>query len=257
MQVKDPGITNVNGKMNVLYKIFSSPEELANYFAAELIDRIKAAEKRKKFLSIAISGGNTPGLLFSVLSEKYSSSVDWSFVKLFWIDERCVPPDDPESNFGMTEKMLLSKIEIPSGNVFRIIGEDDPSKEALRYSAVIERYTRSKRHIPVFDVAILGIGDDGHTASIFPGNEQLLLSHKICETAVHPLSNQRRITITGKVINNSEEIFFLVTGSNKSQIVNDIFRNSSVSGMFPAAHIKSVNGTTTWLLDDEAAKFIF
>jgi 6-phosphogluconolactonase len=243
--------------MNIAYKIFSSPEELADYFAGELIVRIKAAEKEKKPLAIAISGGNTPKLLFSVLGEKYSSSVDWSFVKFFWVDERCVPPDDPESNFGMTEKILLDKIEIPSGNVFRIIGEDDPSKEALRYSAVIERYTRSKRNIPVFDIVILGMGDDGHTASIFPGNERLLSSDKICETAVHPLSGQRRITITGKVINNSDEIFFLVTGNKKSQIVNDIFRNSSVSGIFPAAHIKSVNGKTRWLLDNDAAKFIF
>jgi 6-phosphogluconolactonase len=237
-------------------KIFRKPHDLAGYFAKVLSTRINRAAKKEEPINIALSGGSTPKILFSILAEKYGRSTSWNYVHIFWVDERCVPPDDPESNFGMTEKILLSKIEIPSGNVFRIIGEDDPSKEALRYSAVIERYTRSKKNIPVFDIVILGMGDDGHTASIFPGDKRLLASEKICETVVHPFSNQKRVTVTVKVINNSKEIYFLVTGIKKSEIVNEIFRNSSVSGMFPAAHIKSINGTTTWLLDNEAAKFI-
>jgi 6-phosphogluconolactonase len=240
----------------VNYKIFLTPEELANGFAEELIGLIKVAEKRKTSLTIAISGGSTPRLLFSVLSEKYSSAVDWSVVKLLWVDERCVPPDDVESNFGMTNKILLSKIEIPSENVFRIRGEDDPEKEAERYSVVIDNQIRQINSIPVFDIVLLGMGEDGHTASIFPGNEKLFSSKKNCDVAVHPVSGQNRITLTGKVINNARSVFFLVTGISKADIVNEIFRNSAVSGMFPAAHVRSLNGKTTWLLDNEAGKFI-
>jgi 6-phosphogluconolactonase len=242
--------------MKILYKIFFTPEELADSFAEELTGIIKAAEIKRRLLTIAISGGSTPGLFFSVLSEKYSTAVDWSFVKLFWVDERCVPPDDAESNFGMTKRILLSKIEIPSENVFRIRGEDDPVKEAARYSGVIDNQIRQINSNPVFDIVLLGMGEDGHTASIFPGNEKLFSSKINCDVAVHPVSGQKRITITGKVINNARSVFFLVTGKNKAEIVNEIFRNSAVSGMFPAAHIRSLNGITTWLLDNEAGKFI-
>jgi 6-phosphogluconolactonase len=242
--------------MKILFKIFLTPEELANGFAEELIRFIKVAEKRKTSLTIAVSGGNTPRLLFSVLSEKYSMAVDWSVVKLFWVDERCVPPDHTDSNFGMTNKILLGKIEIPSENVFRIRGEDDPVKEAARYSGVIDNQIRQKNSIPVFDIVLLGMGEDGHTASIFPGNEKLFSSKINCDVAVHPVSGQKRITMTGKVINNARSVFFLVTGKNKADIVNEIFRNSAVSGMFPAAHARSLNGITTWLLDSDAGKFI-
>lgn len=238
------------------YRIYETPEILAEAFAEELVARIRKAEKDKSTLTIAVSGGNTPRLLFSVLAEKYSKAVKWSFVKLFWVDERCVPPDNPESNYGMTERILLRKINISSGNVFRISGEADPEKESSRYSETIRKNTRRKKNIPVFDIIILGMGDDGHTASIFPGNEKLFTSEKICEVAAHPVSGQKRITITGKVINNAEAIFFIVTGNKKADIVNDIFRNSAVSGIYPAYHVSSLKGITTWLLDNYAGKYI-
>jgi len=242
--------------MEVLYKKFSTPEELAGSFAEEIISLIKITGKKKKYVSIAVSGGSTPKLFFSVLAEKYSGTVDWKIIKLFWVDERCVPPDDSESNFGMTEKILLSKIEIPSENVFRIRGEDDPVKEARRYSDVISNQIIHKNNGPVFDIIILGMGEDGHTASIFPGDEKLFKDRKNCNVSVHPVTGQKRITITGKVINNARSVFFLVTGSNKSNIVYEIYRNSEVSSMFPASHVKLLNGKITWFLDYESGKFI-
>jgi 6-phosphogluconolactonase len=242
--------------MNRIFKIFPAPEDLAEAFAEELANRIKKAEKSGSPVTIAISGGNTPKLLFSVLAEKYSSVLPWSMIRLFWVDERCVLPDDPESNFGMTQKILLNKIEIAPENIHRIHGEADPVKEASRYSNVIIANTYKKENLPVFDIVILGMGDDGHTASIFPGNMELLSSEKICDTAFHPVSGQMRITITGKVINNSDMIFFLVTGLNKANIINEIFCNSANAGKFPAAHIQSTHGKTTWLLDREAGKYV-
>lgn len=242
--------------MEVLYKIFSTPEELADAFAEEVISLIKTTGKRKKFVSLALSGGSTPKLFFSVLAEKYSEAVDWNKVKIFWADERCVPPNHSESNFGMTEEILLSKINMPPENIFRIHGEDDPAQEAERYSEVIRSQVAHKENIPVFDIIILGMGEDGHTASIFPGDEKLFSVTKNCEVAVHPVTGQNRITITGKVINNAQSVYFLVTGSNKSIIVSEIFRNSEVSRMFPAAHVKLLNGKITWFLDFESGKLI-
>jgi len=242
--------------MKILYKIFSTPEEMADGFAEEIISLIKTTGEKKKFVSIAISGGSTPKLFFSVLADKYSGAIDWTTVKLFWVDERCVPPDDSDSNYGMTVKILLSKIKLPSENIFRMRGEDDPVKEAERYSDVISNHVNHKKDVPVFDIIILGMGEDGHTASIFPGDEKLFTDRKNCNVSVHPVTGQKRITITGKVINNARSVFFLITGSNKSSIVNEIYRNSEVSRMFPAAHVRLKNGKITWFLDYESGKFI-
>ena len=239
--------------MNRSIKIFPTPQDLAESFASDLAKSINKAAEKNEYITVALSGGSTPRLSFSLLAEKYSQSVDWNYVHLFWVDERCVPPDDPESNFGMTNRFLLSRIKIPKKNIHRIRGEADPVKEAERYSAEIMKYTLQKNHLPSFNIMILGMGDDGHTASIFPGNTKLFSVKKFCDTAVHPVSGQRRITLTGKVINNAGEIFILVTGGKKAKIMNEIFSKNENSAMFPAAHINSNNGSTNWLLDEEAA----
>lgn len=242
--------------MNILYKIFPTSVELANGFAREITELIKKIAKKKKFVSIAISGGNTPKLFYSVLAEKYSGSVNWNAIKLFWVDERCVPPDYNESNYGMTEEILLSKINIPRDQIFRMRGEDDPQQEAERYSDLIRKNITHKNNSPVFDIIILGMGEDGHTASIFPGDEKLFSETKYCAVATHPVTGQKRITLTGKVINNSRSVFFLVTGSNKSGIVYEIYRNSEDSRLFPSSHVKLSNGKLAWFLDHESGKFI-
>ena len=140
------------------------------------------------------------------MANSSSDLVSWERVHFFWVDERCVPPEDPESNFGVAKSLLLDKIKIPSKNIHRIMGEMDPSEEAIRYSAEIAGSTVTKGRLPAFDLIILGLGEDGHTASIFRGNNKLFFSEKICETTVHPVSHQKRITITGAVINNADNI---------------------------------------------------
>ena len=241
--------------MKTTIKIFPSPNELAENFAEDLVKMIIESAERRKTFTVALSGGSTPGLLFSVLGERFSDSVPWKFVHLFWGDERCVPPDDPESNFGMTKKVFLEKIKIPPANIHRIIGEKDPSEEALRYSNEIAGFTSEMAGLPVFNLIILGLGEDGHTASIFPDNNKLLNSEKICEVAIHPLSFQKRITITGKVINNAENVVFLVTGENKAEVVSAIIERPGTVD-FPAARIDPKTGLLKWYLDDAAAKMI-
>jgi len=241
---------------NASYIIFPSPVEVADHLASEFITRVQKAVEKKTPLAVAVSGGNSPGLFFSLLAEKFYSSVDWSFVKFFWVDERCVPPDNEESNYGMTYKLLLGKIAIPEKNILRMYGENDPEKEAARYSSLLAGNVKMRGNFPSFDLVILGMGDDGHTASIFPGDDRLLNSNKICETAVHPVSGRKRISLTAKVINNSDEIFFLVTGSKKSKIVYEIFSGSAISANYPASHIKPEEGNVLWLLDTESGKLI-
>ena len=153
----------------------------------------------------------------------------------------------------MTKQYLLDKIQIPKENVYRILGEDDPSKEAERYSTVIKKIIPERNKLPSFDLIMLGMGNDGHTASIFPNQLHLIRSEKICETAVHPLTFQKRITLTGTIINNSSQIIFFVTGENKSKILTDILNPSDRSSSFPAAYIKPINGKLSWYLDKDAA----
>jgi len=167
-----------------------------------------------------------------------------------------VPPDDEESNFGMTQEFLFSKVNIPPSNVHRIFGENEPQKEAIRYSEIIKSRLNLKNDFPEFDLILLGVGDDGHTASIFPDQMKLLNSEKICEVAIHPSSGQKRITLTGKVINNSERIYFLVTGKSKAEVVAEILEKKNGYLKYPAANINSYNGNILWYLDKEASAWL-
>ena len=238
--------------MDNIVKIFPTPEKLAEEFALEIIRSVDESLRKIKPFTLALSGGSTPELLFRLLGEKFAASIPWHQVHLFWSDERCVAPDDPQSNYGMVLSTLLSKIEIPGVNIHRIKGEENPEEEALRYSSEISLNTRARNGRPVFDLVLLGLGEDGHTASIFPGHPELLESDKTCEVAYHPVTGQKRITLTGRVINNAEEVAFLVTGTKKEIVVDKLFKKDPDSLNYPAAHIVPVNGRLSWYLDREA-----
>jgi 6-phosphogluconolactonase len=242
--------------LEAIFKIFPTPSELAEAFAEELTERINIARKSGLPFTLAVSGGNTPRLLFSILAEKYCSSANWGNVQFFWVDERCVDPVDPESNFGMIKSILLDKIKIPDSNIHRIKGEDDPVKEAERYAQEILLNVLSKDHLPAFNQVILGMGNDGHTASIFPDNPDLLCSENLCEVSVHPLTGQRRITLTGKVINNADFVTFLVTGQNKAGLIDEIYYKKAQFMNYPASYIVPSRGVITWYIDKKAGELI-
>jgi 6-phosphogluconolactonase len=242
--------------LNNPVKTFATPFELAESFALELIDEINTAEKRQKPISVALSGGSTPDLLFSLLGENFSKSANWKFVHFFWGDERCVPPSNQDSNYRSAYIKLLAKIDIPENNVHRIRGEEDPVNEAIRYSQEISSSTRIREGLPVFDLIMLGLGEDGHTASIFPQNIELINSDKICEVAVKPVTLQKRITITGRIINNSDSVVFLVTGNSKSEVVGRILNKNQMALHYPAYHIMPHHGKLRWLIDVEAGRLL-
>jgi len=232
--------------------IFKSPEDLAAKFADQLMNWVE--NYSEKTFHLAISGGKTPDLLFSALVRKYSESTLWQKVHFWWVDERMVPPTDPESNFGVANSLLLSKISIPEENIHRIKGENTPENEALSYSRQIKEKLPSQNGWPVFDLILLGMGDDGHTASIFPDQMYLLNSDNVCEVATQPFSGQKRTTLTGKTIFNASRICFLITGSNKAEKLKEIWNNPEQAKLLPAAHIHSENGDLIWFIDEVAAK---
>ena len=229
---------------------------LAEEFSKELVNEINTQLKEKDKINIALSGGNTPNAIFKELAASYKEKLNWEKINLFWGDERCVPPEDSESNYGMTKKHLLDYIKIPSKNINRILGENDPHGEAKRYSDIIRNSLNSVNNLPEFEIMLLGLGEDGHTVSIFPNQMELLGSDKICEVAFHPRTKRRRITLSGSVINNSKKIYFLVSGKSKSFAVGEILNKKSDYLNLPAAHIKPVNGELIWFLDKEAASGI-
>ncbi len=231
-------------------KIYDDIEALTGGLVEKISEIVSRADS--KAVNISLSGGSTPKKIFDIISNEYESLFKWDNINLWWGDERCVPPDDPESNFGMTEKHLLNKINIPSKNIFRIIGENIPDEECTRYGSLIKEKIVSQDGIPVFDIVLLGLGSDGHIASIFPDQIHLFDSLNICETAVHPETGQKRITITGNIINHAKYIIVLVSGSTKSSIVGNVINDES-DDKLPVEYISPVLGEYIWFLDSDAA----
>jgi len=233
--------------------VFISVDELAEFAVSLLINKI-AETSEGEFVTLALSGGSTPRQIFDYISSNDRGRINWGKVKFFFVDERCVPPDDAESNFGMSRHYLFENLEILDENIFRIFGENDPESEAIRYSSVICENVPMVDNFPRFHMVWLGLGDDGHTASIFPDNTRMFQSSRICEVALHPQSRQKRITLTGPVINNASEVIFMVTGSGKAEIVDRLLQQANTG--LPASFVKPEDGKLIWLLDKDAAKLL-
>ncbi len=234
-------------------RILDNPKEVAEVFAKSLVLLLKTD---KRPFHIALSGGTTPKLLFNVLAEKYAKKVNWNGIHFWWGDERLVPPTDNESNFKMTQEHLLKHINIPAEQIHRVKGEMQPLKANSQYINEIKNSLPLENNLPVFDLVILGMGSDGHTASIFPNQLELILSEKICEIASHPETGQKRITLTGKVINNAKRVVFLVTGEQKKERVAEIINRHSEATKLPSFYIKPYNEQLTFYLDKAAAEGI-
>ena len=233
-------------------KIYDSKQEVAEKFSAYFRD-MAVGDKQ---IHIALSGGSTPKIVFDYLAANYANEINWENIFLYWGDERCVPPTDSESNYKMTVDHLLSKIDIPKDNIFRVKGENDPEAEAVRYSDVLDSQLPQVKGIPQFDLVILGMGDDGHTASIFPYNIELWDADENCKVALHPDSGQKRVSITGKIINNAKHVAFLVTGAGKTQKVTEIINQKDNYTKYPANLVKPTSENLVWFLDKDAAKDI-
>ena len=236
-------------------RVFPDPEALAQSIATILIkdlDRIEADQ----FYTVALSGGTTPEYIYRYLSDNYAQRISWDKLLVFWGDERCVPPEESDSNYRMAYESLLQNVPIPDANIFRIRGEIDPVAEAKQYSDLVSSVVPFYNGIPQFDLMLLGLGDDGHTASIFPDRPDLLTTLQLFDVAVRPGTHQKRITATGRLINNSSRIYFIVTGRQKASIVSEIIEAKAGSDRYPASRVSPGSGQLVWLLDSEAAALL-
>jgi 6-phosphogluconolactonase len=237
--------------MDNLY-IFDTPAQQAQALVDRFCYFTNENLKIQDHINIALSGGSTPAKFFQKLA-KQNRRIPWENLHLFWVDERCVAPDNADSNYGMTKKYLLDKVNIPAININRIVGEATPESEEKRYSRLLLDKIGLKDGWPVFDWILLGLGEDGHTASLFPGSPLLEEIRSITKTARHPISGQRRITLTFPVLNHAKTTTFLVSGSSKSEVIRNIFKSASKMSDIPATRIVPVDGIVEWYLDKDAA----
>ncbi len=238
--------------MNQTVHIFKSIDELSQFFAEKLAANILKTPQGK-FFSLVLSGGSTPKKVFEYLAANFSDKIDWQKVLIFWGDERCVPPESDESNYRMAKVSLLDHIHVPDHHIFRIKGEEEPYAESGRYSELVQQYLLKNNDFR-FDFMMLGLGEDGHTVSVFPNNMSLLDSKRLYEVSNHPETNQIRITATGEVINQAKTVVFLATGSSKSEMVASVIMKKVGSEKMPASMVHPKSGELIWLLDEHAAR---
>jgi 6-phosphogluconolactonase len=240
--------------MNENIHIYKNTAELSEGFTSLLKEELD----KKEIVNISLSGGTTPKALFKYWTANYAKTLAWEKIAFFWGDERCVPPEDPMSNYGMTKDLLLDLVEkIDRKKVHRIHGENEPEEEVDWYEDIMDKYLPKENDLPCFDLFMLGLGDDGHTVSIFPNQISLWNSPHNCIEAKHPETWMPRISMTGRIVNNARNIAFLVTGKNKAEKVKQIIKQrEEFFDIYPAAKVNPTNGNLHWFIDEEAASLL-
>jgi len=232
-------------------RLFPDAPSLARGAAEMIAGTVAAAVASRGRCAVALSGGTTPRLLFRLLAAEYLDRLPWPQVHFFWADERAVPPDHEESNFRMAQTELLARLSLLTEQVHRIRGELIPAAAAEAYEADLQGYF-GEAGPPVFDLILLGVGEDGHTASLFPGDGALTEEHRWAVPAYSPATANWRITLTLPVLNNAAAVLFLVSGEAKAGVIGAILGQGERDA-YPAGLVQPVRGSVAWLLDQEAA----
>lgn len=231
-------------------------EAVAVAAAAFITERIvKTLEKQERF-TIALSGGNTPKRLHHLLSHPpYKDQIDWDRLHIFWGDERYVPLDDERNNARMAYDTLLNYVNVPDEQV-HIMKTDlpDPGESALQYDSILHRYFGKSENS--FDLLLLGMGDDGHTLSLFPGTEVVHETRKWCTSFFLEQQDMFRITLTKSIANRSACVLFLTTGKGKASALQHVLNGPTNINLYPAQTIQPENGETHWIIDTAAASLL-
>lgn len=234
-------------------EIVATAVDLFHAAAEEFVLAARAAIGAQGRFTVALSGGSTPKALYSLLASNYAGFA-WNRVFMFFGDERHVPPSNPDSNYRMANETLLTKIAIPSENVFRVSAENpDAAAAALEYETQIRRFFALKPgEFPRFDLILLGMGPDGHTASLFPDTAALDENSRLVVANWVAKFNTDRITFTLPVLNRAAEVMFLASGAEKADMVRQVLQGKN-SPQLPSQRVQPSDGKLLWLLDEAAA----
>lgn len=239
-----------------IIKIFPNIDSLSQWAAQMLSESCSnAIAARGRFL-IALNGGSTPIRLFQLLASDYRDKLDWKKTHIFWGDERCVPPDDPESSYGQARGLFLEQVKIPDSNIHRINGDLQPAEASKDYALVLKRFASPPLEWPRLDLVLLGVGEDGHTASLFPQSPVEASEPVLAVTGHYQNRPAERITLTPLVFNSARTVIFMAVGENKavtlSEVLSDVYRPD----LYPAQRIKPKDGELIWLVDKAAGKLL-
>jgi 6-phosphogluconolactonase len=248
-------------------RIYPDPDSLAEAAAQLICAGIKQALTRYAVASLVLTGGSTPVAVYARLAqEDMLPGLDLTRLHFFWGDERCVPPDHPDSNYSLAYAALLAHLPAPEQNIHRIKGELGPSDASIDYQVELEDYfaiagrqAAGRRSQPAFDLFLLGLGEDGHTASLFPGADALEETGRWVVGLDHdrlPEPLVARVTLTLPLINTARQVIFLVSGARKAQRVREVLTGRARRPLPPAALVHPDSGETLWLLDEAAARLL-
>ncbi len=242
-------------------QILANADEIARAAAIEFVRQSAESVEAKGLFTVALSGGSTPKSLYSLLASEtdtFRSRIPWDKIHFFWGDERHVPPDHPESNYRMVYDAMLSKVPVPLVNIHRIKADNpDAGKPAEDYERVLRGFFRlGAGQMPKFDLVFLGMGPDGHTASLFPGTEVILERKRYVVAYRVAKYNAYRITLTPPVLNNAACVIFLVTGEEKGDALRIVLQGGYRPERFPAQLIHPTSGRLLWLVDRAAARLL-
>ena len=234
-------------------KVFADIEPLSRWTVQKIIETsVEAISARGRFL-LALNGGSTPTRTFQLLASEFHDKVDWNKTHIFWGDERCVPPDDKESSYGQAHEILLNKISIPDSNVHRVNTDLGPDAASKDYASTLSRFAQPPLDWPRFDLVLLGMGDDGHTASLFPGSAIYITEPTLAITAHYQDRPANRITMTPLVFNSARTIIFMATGEKKAITLARVLSDKYEPENLPAQRIYPKDGELIWLVDEDAA----
>ena len=233
--------------------IYNSKEKLSEGLASWIYDLIKSTLQSQEFFTLALSGGETPQMLYKKLaSEEYNEKINWKRVHIFWGDERAVPFDDDRNNAKMAFKNLISQVSIPPAQVHKMRVDIEPLFAAKDYENVLQTYFGNTEKS--FDLILLGVGDDGHTLSLFPDSAIVEETQHWVNAVYNKKQKMYRITLMPSIVNKASHIAFMVTGENKSEILHRIIEGRYDPSVLPAQSIKPENGELHWFLDEAAAE---
>jgi 6-phosphogluconolactonase len=236
---------------------FPDSQSLAGGAAEYFVSTVNQTLDTQNQCGVALSGGSTPKAMFQLLaSSEFSSRLDWTKIHIFWVDERSVPPDHADSNYRVTKDYLLDHIPIPQENVHRIQAELDPKEAAQLYEATLTAWFGQNSALPEFDLILLGMGDDGHTASLFPHTIALAETDRWVVANEVPKLATWRITLTASVINSAINVAFLISGESKARTLYSVLQGEYVPQDFPSQRIQPERGHLVWLVDSASSSLL-